>query len=214
MTQEKPPRWGKLVLLRGQLLLLIFKLLGIAFVAENKINNRDNLSLFSQHRTFLETVPINLLEIWAKLTKKFHTLYGSILYGQHCTNLDFCAHYTDLYGFNKCCTIALISVQISPRFLCTKSVLYGLVMTVINVGICINFCAHLCMEICATLFWKWSSSCSRFSECLCVCFLNGLMRDNSQWTHERHLMVSFPSWPSIFPKWLLGVHMIWWLIMN
>jgi hypothetical protein len=63
MTQENPPGWGKPVLLRGQLLLLTVKHLEITFAAENKTHSRDNLSLFSQDKTFLETVPINLLEI-------------------------------------------------------------------------------------------------------------------------------------------------------
>jgi hypothetical protein len=63
MTQEKPPGWGKPVLLRGWLLLLIFKHPEITFATENKIHSRDNLSLFSQDKTFLETVTINLLEI-------------------------------------------------------------------------------------------------------------------------------------------------------
>jgi hypothetical protein len=38
-------------------------------------------------------------------------------------------------------------------------------MAVINAGICLDFCAHLCMEI------RASPICSLFSECLCVCSL-------------------------------------------
>jgi len=97
MTQEKPPRLGKPVLLIGKLLLLNFKHLEIIFAVENKIHNRENLSLFSQeflgNRANKLNFESSLLKIFVCYTKNNHL--------QLYTTLDLCAHCMEKYGCTK-----------------------------------------------------------------------------------------------------------------
>jgi hypothetical protein len=154
MTQEKPPGWGKPVLLRGQLLLLISSIWKLHLQQKIKYTAETTYLSFPKTKLSWKTCqqpPRILSQTYSEIPYVVWTITSATVW----TSISVQAvRIRTSYGFNKCCTTASISVQNSPRFLCRKSVLYGLVMVVINAGICLDFRAHLCMEIRATLFWK------------------------------------------------------------
>jgi hypothetical protein len=199
MTQEKPPRWGKPVLLRGKLLLLIVKHLEITFAEENKIHNRNNLSLFPRQnflRNRANQPPQNLSQAYSEIpyAVQISTVWTA-LYGPR----FLCRMYESIrpYGFNKCCKVASIFVLYGYLdFHADFSSISMQKIRTVQTGYGCNKCWYLPLFPCPPLH---ENPCHSFLEMIFFLLSNLLSLQRmfvcvfSQWTHERHLMVSFPS---------------------